>query len=347
MRVAIVTESFPPDVDGAAHWAWQTVRHLERHGHEPLVLAPARRRARCDDAVAERRPGAVVRLPAPVWPGGRRLARALAAHRPELVHVAGPRALGVRGVAAGGRLGVPVVAVQRTVPVHPAGGGCRAADRTLAPSPAVARALTERGVPRVRPWPPGVDSERFHPRRRDLELRRALAPGGELIVGYVGRLLPGKRLDLLASVCALPGVRLVVVGGGPYAAALRGVLPGARFLGCRTGSELARIHASLDVFVHPGPPEASSLGIREALASGVPVIAPATGDPCDPVRHGRTGLHVREGDAQALHDAVLTLESSRRRRAEFGLAGRESVAGRTWEVVGEQLLGYYREVVGG
>ncbi|GAA0426877.1 glycosyltransferase [Streptomyces luteireticuli] len=342
MRVAIVTESFPPDIDGAAHWAWQTVRHLERHGHEPLVLAPARRRIRCrSDVVA-----AVVRLPAPVWPGGRRLARALAAHRPDLVHVTGSDALRARGVAAGGRLGVPVVAVRRTVPAGPAEGGRRTADRTLAPSPAAARALAECGVPRVRPWPPGVDPERFHPCRRDLELRRALAPGGELIVGYVGRLAAEKRLDLLAPVCALPGVRLVIAGDGPYAAALRGLLPGARFLGCRTGDELARIHASLDVFVHPGPPRASSLGVREALASGVPVIAPATGDPCDPVRHGRTGLLVRHGDAQALRDAVLTLESGRRRRAEFGLAGRELVAGRTWEVVGDQLLGYYGEVVG-
>ncbi|MBH1936986.1 glycosyltransferase [Streptomyces sp. AV19] len=336
MRVAIVTESFPPDVGGAAHWVRQTVRHLERRGHEPLVLVPAgRRRGRCDDSAATEGWPGVVRT------GGWRLAKALAAHRPDVVHVTAPRALGARGVAAGARLGVPVVAVRRAVPARPAGP---AASLTLAPSVAAAHALTGRGVPRVRPWPPGVDPERFHPRHRDLELRRALAPGGELIVGYVGRLVPEKRLDLLEPVCALPGVRLVVTGDGPYAGVLRGVLPGARFLGCRTGSELARIHASLDVFVHPGPPGGSSLGVREALASGVPVIAPATGDPGDPVRHGRTGLHVGYGDAQALRDAVLTLEAGRGRRAEFGMAGREGVVGRTWEVVGDQLLGYYGEV---
>ncbi|MBZ4324380.1 glycosyltransferase, partial [Streptomyces huiliensis] len=221
----------------------------------------------------------------------------------------------------------------------------RGADRSLAPSTEAVRALADHGIPGALLWPPGVDTERFHPDRRDLELRNALAPGGELLVGYAGRLVPAKRLELLAPVCALPGVRLVLAGDGPSAAALRTALPGARFLGCRRGDELARILASLDVFVHPGRGEAFSHTVHEALASGVPVVAPATGGPLDLVRHARTGLLVRPDDALALAEAVLTLEAGRRRRVEYGLAARASVLGRSWAVAVGELLGHYGEVV--
>lgn len=370
MRVAIVTESFPPDVNGVAHCAWQTARHLRRRGHDPLVVTPAGPAAPGDgDGGADGAPCPVVRVPSLPLPGypqvrvalpGRRLAIVLAAHRPDVVHLASPFVLGARGMAAAARLGVPAVAVYQTdlggyartylgtgegVAWRRIRAVHRAADRTLAPSTTAARDLIGHGVPRVWLWPRGVDSERFHPAHRDLELRRALAPGGELIVGYVGRLAPEKRVELLAPVCALPGVRVVVVGDGPHAARLRAALPGARFLGTRTGRELARIFASLDVFVHPGPQETFCQTVQEAQASGVPVVAPAAGGPLDLVEHLRTGLLVRPHDAEALREAVLTLESGRRRRAEYGLAGRRSVLGRTWTVVGDLLLRHYADVL--
>ncbi|MEU7137408.1 glycosyltransferase family 1 protein [Streptomyces sp. NPDC046261] len=368
MRVVIVTESFPPDVNGVAHCAWQTARHLALSGHDTLVVAPAGRPGPPDGECAAG-PFPVVRVPSVPLPGypqirvalpSRRLTAALAAHRPDVVHLASPFVLGARGMTAAVRLGVPVVAVYQTDVAGYArtylGMGenvawrrlrtvHRAADRTLAPSAAAARDLALHGVPRVRLWPRGVDSERFHPARRDLELRRALAPGGELIVGYVGRLAPEKRVDLLAPLCALPGVRVVVAGDGPHAARLRTLLPGARFLGTRTGDELARIFASLDVFVHPGTQETFCQTLQEAQASGVPVIAPAIGGPLDLVDHHRTGLLVRPHDAQALREAVLTLEAGRRIRTQYGRAGRASVLARTWAAVGDSLLDHYREVL--
>ncbi|WP_338930968.1 glycosyltransferase family 1 protein [Streptomyces netropsis] len=368
MRIVIVTESFPPDVNGVAHCAEQTARHLVRRGHEPLVVTPS---GPYDPGGGEDDAGRypVVRVPSMPLPGypqirvalpSRRLTGVLAAHRPDVVHLASPFVLGARGMSAAARLGVPAVAVYQT----DLGGYARtylgtgtnlawrriravhsAADRTLAPSAAAARDLVAHGVPRVRLWPRGVDSTRFHPALRDPELRRALAPGGELIVGYVGRLAPEKRVELLAPVCALPGVRLVVVGDGPSAAGLRAALPGARFLGSRTGEGLARIFASLDVFVHTGPQETFCQTVQEAQASGVPVIAPAVGGPLDLIDHGRTGLLVRPYDAEAVRDAVLALEPCRGRRAAYGRAGRESVLGRTWTVIGDRLLGHYDDVL--
>ncbi|MFH8795395.1 glycosyltransferase family 4 protein [Streptomyces sp. NPDC017941] len=368
MRVAIVTESFPPDINGVSHCALQTARQLVARGHEPLVLAPATAAAADADLLS---PCPVVRVPSLPLPGypqvrvalpSRRLASALSAHRADLVHLASPFVLGVRGMAAAARKGIPTVAVYQT----DIGGYARtymgmgeaaawrriravhaAADRTLAPSTAALTDLVAHGVPRVRLWPRGVDTGRFRPEARDPALRRALAPDGELIVGYVGRLAPEKHIELLAGVCGLDGVRVVVVGDGPSTGALRTALPEATLLGRRTGDELARIFASLDVFVHTGPLETFCQTVQEAMASGVPVIAPAVGGPLDLVVPGRTGSLVAPGDADAVRDAVWSMAADPRLRAAYGAAGREAVRTRTWDAVGDQLIGHYEDVLAG
>ncbi|MFD0628359.1 glycosyltransferase [Streptomyces sanglieri] len=298
--------------------------------------------------------------PGPVALPGRRLTTALTAHRAELVHLAGPFVLGARGMAAAARLGLPAVAVYQTDLAGYArtylGTGENtawrrmravhsAADRTLAPSTAALRDLTGHGVPRVRLWPRGVDTVRFRPALRDEPLRRRLAPGGETIVGYVGRLAPEKHVELLAGACALPGVRGVVVGDGPSEASLRTDLPGAVFLGRRTGDDLARVFASLDVFVHTGPYETFCQTVQEAMACALPVIAPAAGGPLDLVDHGRTGLLVPPLDARAVADAVGALAADPARAAAYGTTGRAAVEGRTWQAVGDQLLDHYDEVL--
>ncbi|NEB77003.1 glycosyltransferase family 1 protein, partial [Streptomyces sp. SID14478] len=155
MRVVIVTESFPPDINGVAHCALQTARHLAARGHEPLVVAPATAAGPQADAGA---PCPVVRVPSLPLPGysqvrvalpSRRVAQAVAAHRAELVHLASPFVLGVRGMAAAARRGVPAVAVYQTdlagyARTYMGAGEATAwrrirsvhtaADRTLAPS---------------------------------------------------------------------------------------------------------------------------------------------------------------------------------------------------------------------
>ncbi|MFG2537043.1 glycosyltransferase family 4 protein [Streptomyces sp. NPDC048511] len=370
MRVVIVTESFPPDVNGVAHCTLQTARHLAARGHQPLVIAPAGATATTGSA-STGDPCPVVRVPSLPLPGypqvrvalpGRRLAAALTGHRAGLVHLAGPFVLGVRGMALATRLGLPAVAVYQTDLAGYArtylGTGENtawrrmravhsAADLTLAPSTAALRDLTGHGVPRVKLWPRGVDTVRFRPGLRDEALRRALAPGGEKIVGYAGRLAPEKHVELLAGACALPGVRVVVVGDGPSEASLRAALPGAVFLGRRTGEDLARFFASLDVFVHTGPYETFCQTVQEAMASGVPVVAPAAGGPLDLVAHGSTGLLVPPHDAGAVRDAVAALVADPARAEAFGRTARAAVEGRTWEAVGDQLLGHYDEVLRG
>ncbi|WP_431964029.1 glycosyltransferase family 4 protein [Actinacidiphila sp. bgisy160] len=365
MRVAIVTESFPPDVNGVAHCALRTAEHLVRRGHEPLVVAPAGPH----DSTPGDEPCPVVRVPSLPLPGypqvrvalpGRRTGAAIAAHRAQLVHLASPFILGVRGMAAAARQHIPTVAVYQTdlagyARTYLSRGESTAwrriravhtaADRTLAPSSASQRDLEAHGIPRVHLWPRGVDSVRFDPAHRDEALRRELAPNGEVLVGYIGRLAPEKHVELLAGACRLPGVKVVVVGDGPSAQGLHEALPGAVFLGRRTGHDLARIYASLDAFVHTGPFETFCQTVQEAMASGLPVVAPAAGGPLDLVDHGRTGLLVPPGDADAVTGAIRLLASAPAMRDQFGAEGRADVAARTWEAVGDLLLQHYAQVI--
>jgi phosphatidylinositol alpha 1,6-mannosyltransferase len=364
VRIAIVAESFPPDVNGVAHCTLRVAEHLVARGHQPLVIAPAP--ASGTSGADGPFPCPVIRVRSVPTPGyrslriglpGRGLRSALAGHRADLVHLASPFVLGapvhtrptvavyqtdIPGYARvyrAGRLG-EAAAWDRVRRIH------NAADRTLAPSTASARSLREHGVHRVRVWGRGVDTELFDPARRSERLRRELAPGGEVLVGYVGRLAAEKRVDLLWQVAALPGTRLVIVGDGPAGAALRRALPGAAFLGPRYGTDLAVIYASLDVFVHSGAHETFGQTLQEAAASGLPVVAPAAGGPLDIVSEGNTGFLVRPGEPGPLAEAVSRLVHDPAMRAAMGRAARQKVAGRTWPVLGDELIGHYAEILG-
>ena len=364
MRIALVTESFLPDVNGVAHSVVRTAEHLVRRGHDPVVIAPQPPpgvRGSIGDL-----PYPVVRIPSLRMPGYPQirlglptpaLNAALRGHRTEIVHLASPFFLGAWGAAAAKALRLPAVAVYQTdvaayaraykvgMTEHAAWRWIRtvhnAAFRTLAPSTESMAALGAHGVQRVHLWRRGVDDVRFHPRHRSAAIRRALAPNGEVLVGFVGRLAVEKQVELLAGASRLPGVRLVVVGDGPAAATLRRALPAAVFLGARHGAQLARIYASLDVFAHTGPYETFGQAIQEAMASALPVVAPAAGGPLDLVREGRTGHLVPPHRAAGFTEAIAALAACAERRALFGAAGRAAIEGRTWSAVGDELLGHY------
>jgi phosphatidylinositol alpha 1,6-mannosyltransferase len=369
VRIAYVTESFPPDVNGVAHTAVRVAEHLVNRGHQPLVIAPepSGGRSRPDGALDY----PVVRVPSvavPGYPGfrvgvpGPRVHAAVAEHGAELVHLAGPFVLGAGGGAAARRLKLPVIAVYATdMPAYarlyhtgPAGQIIcwrrlrrihNAADRTLAPSRATAAELLAHGFERVWLWGRGVDSSRFDPAKRSARLRAELAPAGELLVGYVGRLAVEKRLDLLAEVATLPSLRLVIVGSGPAEAAARRALPSAVFLGQRGGEDLATIYASLDVFAHAGAHDTFGQTLQEAAASGLPVVAPASGGPLDLVRDGVTGFLVAPGNAGALAAAVARLVVDPALRAAQGRAARRMVLGRSWPSRCDELIGHYQAVL--
>ena len=415
MRVAIITESFPPDVNGVAHCVLRVAELLTSYGHHPLVIAPRPPRERLEEKGPREGPEAagpregrrtrsgaperksqlgragsgdgheregvrggisfsfpVVRVPAVPLPGypsfriglpSRRVQAALIRHRAEVVHLASPVVLGAHGALVARRLGLPAVAVYQTdLPSYArayrlgrAGeafawrwlrGIHNGAARTLAPSTVTATGLLGQGIGNVWLWGRGVDTRRFDPAKRSQEIRASLAPGGELIAGYVGRLATEKRVELLAGITALDGVRLVIVGAGPAEAMLRQHMPGAIFLGERRGEDLAAIYASLDVFVHSGPYETFGQTLQEAAASGLPVVAPAAGGPLDLVADGATGYLVPPSDPDAFTAAVARLAADPAARAPFGAAGRRKVLSRSWPALTEELIGHYAAVLG-
>jgi len=217
------------------------------------------------------------------------------------------------------------------------------ADLTLAPSTYAMRQLEQLGVPRLRLWPRGVDAARFHPSKRSAKLRSIWAPNGEIVVGYVGRLASEKRVEDLALLAAVDGVRVVIVGEGPSHEKLKALLPDARFLGFLTGDDLAEAVASFDLFVHCGEVETFCQTIQEALASGVPIVAPRRGGPIDLVDHGETGFLYTPGHLDEMVAHVTSLAQDKELRERLAANTRVSVEGRTWAKVCDGLMEYYAE----
>lgn len=361
--MAIAAETFLPHTSGVTGSVLRVLRHLGRHGHEAVVLAPGDPPARVEGSP-------VVPLPSVPFPGYRdvrvpvasaaAIAGHLAAFRPDVVHLASPFAIGGPVVRAAARLGVPVVAVYQTdvagfasrygagfvtgMAWHHIRSIHERSDLTLAPSRWAAADLERHGVPRVELWPRGVDTEAFAPHHRDDTLRRGLAPDGRALVGFVGRLAPEKQVEDLRVLSGREDVQLVVIGDGPEHAPLARALPDAVFTGMLTGPALSRAVASLDVAVHPGPHETFCQSVQEALASGVPVVAVAAGGAAELVDHSRTGWLYPSGNLDTLRDRVLDLVGDRAKREAMGRAAAEAVAGRTWDRVCSRLLDHYTAV---
>lgn len=357
MRVAIVTESFFPQVNGVTNTVRHVVDRLVERGNEVMVVAPS-------PGLSVYRSVRVVRVRSlsmprhrsfPVGMPDAAVERTLAQFRPDVVHLASPVALGSVGLRAARRLGIPTVAVYQTdiggfarqygVRADAAVGRWvgrihRRADRTLVPSRASWDQLAALGVSDMHLWRRGVALDVFGPQHRVpvLNSRWTRREPGSLAVGYVGRLAPEKQVSRLAEVAAVPGTRLVVVGDGPSRASLERQLPGAVFTGMLRGQELAHVFASLDVFVHTGESETYCQTVQEAQASGVPVVAPAAGGPLDLVDHGRTGLLYDPADPGSLRDTVARLVANVELRRGLATAGLAVVGERTWSSVVDELI---------
>jgi phosphatidylinositol alpha 1,6-mannosyltransferase len=362
LRVLVVAESFLPQINGVTNSVRRVLEHLSAEGHAAELVAPTG-----PDFYAGFRVNIARGARLPFYKDfrigletRRRLRRVMLAFQPDVVHIASPATLGYQAARAAEELDIPTVAIYQTDMVGfaerydiPGGAKAMAAltrrihtsvDRTLAPSTASLRQLEDLGIPGLGRWGRGVDTVTFHPSRRSESLRARLAPNGEKLVGYIGRLAPEKELELLTHIHGMDGVKLVLVGGGPSEAELRRLLPDAAFLGVLHAEELGEAYASLDVFVHTGRHETFGQAVQEALAAGVPAVAPNQGGPVDVIDRG-AGFLYTPGDGEDLKSYVEMLVANEPLRAQMGVTARRSVENRSWHAVNEILVGHYRAVV--
>lgn len=364
LRVVVVTESFLPQVNGVTNSVLRILEHLRAEGHQALVIAPE-----SSGGITEYAGFRVKRVPSlemkgllPVGFPQKMIEPLIDGFNPDVVHLASPFFLGNYASRVAERLDIPTLSVYQTdiagfarhygltvahdslkrwvAKIH------KRTTRTLAPSNWSCEDLKTTGVPNVHLWPRGVDSQKFSPEKRDINLRCELLADrpDRKLVGYVGRLANEKRIDDLATLDARDDIQLVIVGEGPARTRLERVLTNARFVGYQSGEDLARYYASLDIFVHTGKHETFCQSVQEALASGVPVIAPNFGGPTDLVKHGWTGYLIDTENSYSLNHAVNQIIQLAE-PALMGARARESVIERTWLSINNQLISHYKDLI--
>jgi phosphatidylinositol alpha 1,6-mannosyltransferase len=367
MRVLVVSESFLPTVNGVTNSVCKVLDHLALRGHDAHVMVPSCGAPATYAGFAVEQIASLPYRQFPVGLPGLHVQRIIEEFGPDVIHVASPFLLGAEAIAAGRRLGIPTVAIFQTDVAgyarrnHLAALEAvawrimrrihRDATVTLVPSSATMADLRMAGLKRLKRWGRGVDLSLYHPRNRasddTIALRGELSPGGEVVVGYVGRLAPEKQVERMAALRGIPGIRLAIVGDGPSMLPLRRKLDGmpVSYLGQLSGARLASAYASFDIFLHTGEEETFGQTIQEAHASGLPVVAPRAGGPIDLVADGVNGFLYAPGNSTELRRTVELLARDPAMRARMGEAGRRGVLGRDWQTVCDELLDRYRKVI--
>jgi glycosyltransferase involved in cell wall biosynthesis len=350
MRIAVVSETWPPEVNGVARTAARFAEALRLRGHDLHVVRPRQGAGDCAGAGEFLVRG----MPIPRYPNLRaglpakgRLERLWTFRRPDVVHIVTEGPLGWSALAAAQKLRLPVVSDFRTnfhdYSAHYGLGflkrpivaylrklhnRCAA---TLVPTEAMRARLTALGFERLRVIGRGVDTALFDPARRDARLH---ASWGAVVALYVGRLAAEKNLAALAQP---PGARLVFVGDGPLHGELAARFPQAVFAGTRSGTDLAAHYASGDLFLFPSLTETYGNVTLEAMASGLAVVAYDYAGAAAVIRHGVNGVLVPFGDAAAFaaQAAALVAEPARARR--LGENARREALGRGWDRVAAEL----------
>jgi glycosyltransferase involved in cell wall biosynthesis len=347
-RVCIVTETYPPEINGVAATLARLASGMRARGHTVSLVRP---RQAADVSGRPPEPGTLlvagVRLPGYKGlqvglPAGGTLRVAWSRRRPDAVYVATEGPLGWSAARAGAALGIRVysgfhTSFDRYVSHYGAGWLRRpiaaylrrfhnATDGTLVSTPHLRTALAADGFERLSVLGRGVDRARFDPARRSAALRREWgASDDDLVVLYVGRLAPEKNVELAVTAYRAmqrerAALRFVVVGDGPLRTALARAHPDLVFRGFRTSDDLAAHYASADVFLFPSETETFGNVTLEAMASGLAVVAYDDAAARVHVQHGVTGVLAEPGDprgfvaaAAALARAPESLPALRRR----------------------------------
>jgi len=365
LRIAIVTETYPPEVNGVAMTIGRMVAGLQIRRHQVQLVRP---RQHSEDSAACQpnfeevlKPGMsiprydMLKLG---FPAKRALVRLWSLKRPDIVHIVTEGPLGWSALAAALKLKIPVSSDFHTnfhtYSKHYGIGWLKRpiaaylrkfhnqALCTMVPTESIRIELEQIGLKNLRVVSRGVDTALFSPRHRSSQLRGSWGAGsGDIVALYVGRIAPEKNLPLvLAAFDAMrqanPRLRMVLVGDGPERAALQARYPQHVFAGMRIGQDLAAHFASGDIFLFPSTTETYGNVTMEAMASGLAVVAYDYAAAALHIRHGASGLLARFDDAGEFTKLAVGLADDRERVKRLGGAARTVTAKLDWSwIVGE------------
>ena len=374
LHIAVVTETYPPEVNGVAMTLGRMVQGLLARGQRISLTRPRQGAQDVADSGMQLTTTLVRGLPIPGYaglrfglPATRLLRRQWRAERPDVVQVVTEGPLGASAIAAARELGIPVISEFHTnFHAYSRHYGCgwleglvtahlrrlhNRSQMTLVPSHQLGIDLMRRGYRGVRVVARGVDTALFNPARRSEALRASWgATENDLVVAHVGRLAPEKNLPLLLSSFAAirhhaPGARLLLVGDGPARKRLEQQNPEHIFAGMRHGEDLAAHYASADIFLFPSLTETYGNVTLEALASGLPVVAYRMAAAAELIRDGHNGMLAEPGASAEFVRAALDLLTRPGARHRAATAAPQSVAALDWDLIHDRLVAALRDAI--
>lgn len=364
MKLALVTETYPPEINGVAMTLSQLVAGLREKGHSVQVVRPIQtseqNSPQSTDSLLS-----VFGLPIPRYPDLRfglpsrnRLIYAWQKSRPDVVHVATEGPLGLSAIRAAKVLGIPTTSTFHTnFHSYSEHYNAKFATRlvlaflrwihnktscTMAPTRELADELASEGFRNMEVFGRGVNLNVFNPSARDSSLRDQWGLGpDDLAFVHVSRLASEKNYELLKLAydrirILHPSFRFVIVGGGPIEGELRKRFPYAVFTGpipLENRKALARIYASADVFLYPSKTETYGNVATEAMASGNALLAFDYAAAALHVTHGENGLLAPLDDDQQFLDLSLELASDREQVKRLGKAAANYAVNFDWQPV--------------
>jgi glycosyltransferase involved in cell wall biosynthesis len=366
VKLAFVTETFPPEINGVAMTFGVIARELGLRKHEVTVYRPWRPDLPGDRDHPEYREIALPGLPLPGYPlmrlglpALRRLTALWRVARPDLVHVATEGPLGASAVSAARSLRLPVTSSFHTnfhlYTRHYGFAPLRRVAlawlrhvhnrtlRTFAPTEELCQELAALGFTRLGVLSRGVDTQGFSPALRTPALRAHWgAANGEIVLLHVGRMAAEKNYPLLfcaydAMRAVNPHLRFVLVGDGPLRPSLQAAHPDCIFTGFIPREALSRHYASADVYVHASLTETFGNVVTEAMASGLAFAGFDYAAARQFVHHGENGLAVPHEDPHALIAAATELARDGALRDRLRAGAATSFSNHSWTKV---VLGF-------
>jgi glycosyltransferase involved in cell wall biosynthesis len=366
LRIALVTETYLPEVNGVAITIGRMVEGLIRRGHHIHLIRPRQHKQDTPQKAPLFEETLAAGMPIPGYPelksglpAKSKLLRLWQQQRPDIVHVATEGPLGWSACSAARKLGIPVSTdfhtnfhnytqhygiglLQKPIAAYLRHFHNRT-DCTLVPTASLQQELEQDGYKDVMVVSRGVDAELFHPGKRCTELRRSWGATDDTPVAIlVSRLAPEKNLPVVIHAfeqmrTARPDAKLVMVGDGPARAALEQQHPHVIFAGMRTGEELAAHYASGDIFLYPSLTETYGNVTVEAMASGLATIAYDYAAARQHIRHEANGLLAPFGDTEAFVAQARGLVADTERIGRIRNSARRTVESLTWDHIMGQM----------